>query len=68
MNDIGRSEPNWRKSTLSAYNGNCVEVARLPDDHIGVRDSKNVSGPRLKLAPAAWRVFVKGAVDGQFDL
>ena len=36
----------WKKSSYSAANGNCVEVARVDGGHIGVRDSKNAAGPR----------------------
>ena len=38
----------WKKSPYSAADGNCVEVARLGDGHIGVRDSKN---PALYYSP-----------------
>jgi hypothetical protein len=31
----------WKKSSWSAENGNCVEVAELPGNNIGVRDSKD---------------------------
>lgn len=39
--------PTWRKATASQANGNCVEVATLPDGTIGVRDSKNPTGAVL---------------------
>ncbi|MEW2634850.1 DUF397 domain-containing protein [Streptomyces sp. NPDC048389] len=48
----------WRKSTHSgSEGGNCVEVATHPAA-IHVRDSKDVGGPVLSLAPAAWTAFV----------
>ncbi|MFE1751021.1 DUF397 domain-containing protein [Streptomyces anandii] len=51
-------EPVWIKSSYSTDEGpDCVEVAAIPD-HILVRDSKNPTGPRLALGPAAWRGFL----------
>ena len=31
----------WQKSSFSDYNGSCFEVARLMDDRVGVRDTKD---------------------------
>ncbi|WP_446750208.1 DUF397 domain-containing protein [Streptomyces sp. Ncost-T6T-1] len=57
------SELHWFKSGYSdSSNSNeCVEVATAPDA-VHVRDSKNLHGPRLTLAPAAWTGFVAYAV------
>lgn len=47
---------NWRKSSYSdGGNGSCVEIAF--DDTVWVRDSKNVSGPKLTFPPTAWQTF-----------
>ncbi|MEV7895896.1 DUF397 domain-containing protein [Streptomyces cyaneofuscatus] len=53
------SELRWFKSSYSdSSNPNdCVEVATTPDA-VHVRDSKNMQGPSLALAPAAWAGFV----------
>ena len=48
----------WKKSSYSAANGNCVEVARLGAGYIVVRDSKNTALPALGFTPANWRTFV----------
>jgi hypothetical protein len=61
------SDPHWVKSSLSYSNGNCVEVASLPDGEIGVRDSKNPGGPVLRFTPDEWRAFIGGARNGEFD-
>ena len=58
---------NWRKSRRSDGASNCVEVAFAADGTVGVRDSKNRSGPILEFTPAEWDAFVGGAHDGEFD-
>ncbi|MDG4794760.1 DUF397 domain-containing protein [Micromonospora sp. WMMD1082] len=50
----------WRKSTRSA-SGECVEVADNLPGVVGVRDSKDATGPVLTFAPTAWRRFVDHA-------
>jgi hypothetical protein len=57
----------WQKSTHSTGNGNCVEVAALPDDNLGIRDSKDKTGPMLRFSSSEWRAFVAGVKDGDFD-
>jgi hypothetical protein len=55
------SELQWIKSSYSTADGpSCVEVAAVPE-HILVRDSKNPTGPRLTLTPAAWAAFLPHA-------
>lgn len=52
----------WRKSTRSgASGGNCVEVADNLSGVVGVRDSKDPTGPVLVFGPVAWRAFVQHA-------
>jgi hypothetical protein len=50
------SNPPWVKSSHSGSNGDCVEVASLPET-IMVRDTKDRTGPVLRFAPDAWRAF-----------
>jgi hypothetical protein len=61
------SGPHWVKSSLSLYNGNCVEVANLPGGVVGVRDSKNLEGPVLRYTPLEWLAFLAGARSAEFD-
>ena len=49
-------EVNWHKSGDSGA-GDCMAVAYAASV-IGVRDSKNTSGPTLTFSPNAWRGFV----------
>ncbi|GAA2984505.1 DUF397 domain-containing protein [Streptosporangium longisporum] len=52
------SEATWVKSSLSGGNGGeCVEVARLSGAWVGVRDSKDPSGPALVLTSGQWAAF-----------
>jgi hypothetical protein len=57
----------WKKSSLSSYNTNCVEVAGLSGDTIKVRDSKNPRGGVLNFTVGVWDAFVGGVRSGEFD-
>jgi hypothetical protein len=48
----------WRKSSYSADQGECVEVASTPAD-VRVRDTKDRSGGSLTFTPDQWRAFTK---------
>ncbi|MET7593996.1 DUF397 domain-containing protein [Streptomyces sp. NPDC004082] len=57
----GTPELTWFKSSYSSGSqGDCVEVALTPVA-VHVRDSKDRTGPRLELSPAAWGEFVSRA-------
>ena len=57
----------WRKSRRSGpQGGNCVEVARLADDQVAVRNSRYPAGPALVFTAAEWAAFVGNAQDGDF--
>jgi hypothetical protein len=59
-------DPKWIKSSRSFANGNCVEIAALPDGMIGIRDSKNPEGPILRFAPDEWKAFIGGVRRREF--
>jgi uncharacterized protein DUF397 len=55
MNEIVFSAVAWRKSSRSGGEaGQCVEVARV-SAVVGIRDSKNATGPHLTLPTSAFR-------------
>jgi hypothetical protein len=61
------SDSHWVKSSLSFSNGNCVEVASMPDGQVGVRHSKESGGPVLRFTPGEWLAFLAGVHKGEFD-
>jgi Domain of unknown function (DUF397) len=57
----------WVKSSLSFSNGNCVEVASLPEGEIGVRNSRDAQGAVLRFTSDEWQAFLGGVRNGEFD-
>ncbi|GAA0840946.1 DUF397 domain-containing protein [Streptosporangium amethystogenes subsp. fukuiense] len=57
----------WRKSSKSAQQDNCVEVAALPGGGRAIRDSKDPNGPILRFASSDWQSFVRSTKSGGFD-
>ncbi|BAD60464.1 DUF397 domain-containing protein [Nocardia farcinica] len=57
----------WFKSTHSQGDAACVEVAFFEDGAVGVRHSKNPTGPALTFTASEWRAFLAGVRAGEFD-
>ena len=62
-----RDHLSWHRSSRSAADGACVEVAALPFA-MAVRDSKDPGGPVLQFGAEAWREFISSVRAGAFDL
>ncbi|MFI7192825.1 DUF397 domain-containing protein [Nocardia nova] len=57
----------WFKSSRSGGGKDCVEAAFLHSGHVGVRDSKNPTGPALIFTPAEWDAFTTDLRNGTLD-
>lgn len=67
MSETPADEPlHWFKSSRSASNGACVEVA-CTVAWVAVRDSKDPNGPVLRFGTEAWQGFIEGVRSGTFD-
>ncbi|GAA1707241.1 DUF397 domain-containing protein [Nonomuraea bangladeshensis] len=58
----------WRKASSSGANGgDCIEVAPLSGDRIGIRDTERPDLTPWVVRGSVFRAFVLGAKDGEFD-
>ncbi|MGY4103190.1 DUF397 domain-containing protein [Nocardia sp. R16R-3T] len=64
---VDLSGAKWYKSSRSSSTKDCVEVAHLDGGMVGVRDSKNPTGPALMFGPAEWDAFTAGVQGGEFE-
>ncbi|MGP4111367.1 DUF397 domain-containing protein [Streptomyces sp. 4N509B] len=59
----------WRRSSYTASNGQCVEVASLPGRRgIALRDSKHVHNGATVVSRPAWGAFVAAVRDGRLTV
>lgn len=58
----------WFKSSRSASQDTCVEIAHLDGGMVGVRDSKDPMGPALVFSLAEWDAFTAGLQSGGLEL
>ncbi|MFF3569973.1 DUF397 domain-containing protein [Nocardia jiangxiensis] len=65
---IDLSSARWFKSSQSGAKTDCVEVAWLKAGHVGVRDSKNPTGPALIFTADEWSTFTAGLQEGEFSI
>lgn len=57
----------WQKASASNAFDNCVEVARLMDGEVAMRNSRFPAGPALVFTQSEVIAFLDGAKKGEFD-
>jgi len=57
----------WRKSSFSGQQSNCVEFRRTPGG-VEVRNSKRPDAGTVAYTDSEWKAFIAGAKAGEFDL
>lgn len=57
----------WQKSRDSNANGQCVELAALPDGDVAVRNSRFPDGPALIYTKEEIESLIVGMKNGEFD-
>jgi hypothetical protein len=65
---INLSQAIWRKASLSAQNGGCVEVAGNLTGMAAVRDSKRPEGGAHVVDRAAFAAFLGDVQGGRYDI
>jgi hypothetical protein len=63
--DLG--ELGWERPWSGPNGGQCVELKRLNDGRVAVRQSTDPGGPALIYTPEEMRAFVTGVKDGLAD-
>ncbi|MEU3163518.1 DUF397 domain-containing protein [Streptosporangium sp. NPDC006930] len=61
------SNVNWRKSSLSGSDHNCVEVAFLSGGAVAVRNSNHPDAGTAVFTPAVWTAFIDRVKSHEFD-
>ena len=67
MTQLDLTAAQWRTSSYSSGQGQCIEVAMITGRGVATRDSKDPRGPVLVFAPDAWTAFVVAATGGDLD-
>ncbi|MGX8905972.1 DUF397 domain-containing protein [Streptomyces netropsis] len=57
----------FRKSSFSDPNHECVEIATNIPGIVAIRDSKSPHGPVIRFSPAPWDTFRDALVAGAFN-
>ena len=57
----------WRKSSISNSQGACVELAKVGENEVAMRNSRNPDGPALIYNRAEIAALIEGVKLGEFD-
>lgn len=63
---LAETPTNWRKSSYSGGQTNCVEVGRVSDG-AAVRDTKDRAAGYFTTTPDQWSTFIGAVKDGRFE-
>lgn len=64
---VHHDHDNWRKSSFSSSQTNCVEFRRV-EGGVEVRNSKRPDAGTIAYTDSEWTAFIAGAKAGEFDL
>ena len=65
MNETPNTQ--WKKSSFSSGGSDCVEVAKLEDGTVLVRNSKRPDSGTIAFTPSEMDAWVRGCKAGEFD-
>ncbi|MGQ4517371.1 DUF397 domain-containing protein [Streptomyces sp. DW26H14] len=68
MNNSLPADLNWFKSSASNSQGDCLEVAFLPDGRVALRDTEDPENPPFIVRASVWQAFTTGAARGEFAI
>ncbi|MFD4909517.1 DUF397 domain-containing protein [Kitasatospora purpeofusca] len=65
--DVIEATDGWQKARASQGTGACVELRKLNDGQVALRNSRFPSGPALVLTAPEIAALLSGVKNGEFD-
>ncbi|WP_406097562.1 DUF397 domain-containing protein [Kitasatospora purpeofusca] len=65
--DVIEAADGWQKARASQGTGACVELRKLDDGQVALRNSRFPSGPALVLTAPEIAALLNGVKSGEFD-
>lgn len=66
LESASTADVQWRKSSFSGAQNDCVEISESLPGVVPVRDSKDPEGPVLTFGPVAFASFIDAVKSGHF--